>query len=45
MCQRYVNVGDGIKDTQSGVVFRDYYYLTDLLNLKEEKIKELENEL
>lgn len=45
MSERYVNVGDGIKDTVSGVVFRDYYYLTDLLNMKENKIRELENEL
>ena len=44
MCKRYVNVGDGIKDTVSGVVFHDFYYLTDLLNLKEEKIMELEDE-
>lgn len=44
MSERYVNVGDGIKDTQSGVVFRDFYYLTDLLNLKEDKIRELEDE-
>lgn len=44
MSERYVNVGDGIKDTVSGVVFHDFYYLTDLLNLKEEKIMELEDE-
>lgn len=45
MSERYLNVGDGIKDTISGVVFRDFYYLTDLLNMKENKIKELEDEL
>lgn len=42
---RYVQTDDGnVKDTVTGFVM-DTYYVVDLLNLKEERIRELEDDL
>lgn len=41
--KRYCLVGDKVKDTKSGFILPDLYWIVDLLNLKEDRINELES--
>lgn len=44
MTDRYIQENGMVKDTITGVIY-DIYYIVDLLNMKENRIQELENDL